>query len=155
MNQASQTIFLADDDEDDRLFFSMAVEAIKKDLKLLTFKDGEELMEYIDKDPELPQLLFLDINMPKMSGLECLEKIRSSEKWNEIPVAMYTTSGSDQEITRAKELGAQFYIIKPFELSVMADIISWTLETDWRNTVLTHSEFSAREANWKRRLRKL
>lgn len=148
MKDKKQTILLADDDEDDRMFFSMAVQEISMELKLLTFVDGDELMQYLNGEPDEPQMIFLDINMPKKSGLECLEEIRNSSRWKDVPVAMYTTSGSEQEITRAKQLGAQFYIIKPFEISVMAEIIGWTLETDWKNTVLPHNEFYAREATW-------
>jgi CheY-like chemotaxis protein len=74
-------IVLADDDEDDRLLFTEAFEELKIDTRVDTFKDGVELMNYLNKeDSILPSILFLDLNMPKKSGIECLKEIKQKEK---------------------------------------------------------------------------
>ncbi len=148
MTLKHKTVFLADDDEDDRLFFSMAVEGIGDNINLKTFNDGEQLMNYLNVDAEIPDILFLDINMPRLSGLECLEKIRNSNKWKDMPVAMYSTSGSEIDIERSKELGAQVYIMKPFKLKILIEIIEWVLNTDWENTSLSPKRFFIKESNW-------
>jgi len=147
----SHTLFLAEDDEDDRLFFSMAVAAVDKELKLIAFNDGVELISYLDKAAEIPNILFLDINMPKLSGLECLEEIRNCEDWKDIPVAMYSTSGNENDIERSRELGAQVFIMKPFQLSKLAEIIDWALSMDWEKTVLTPQEFFIKEKIWQKK----
>lgn len=148
MENNKEIIFLAEDDEDDRLFFSMAVDSFKKNIKLVTFNDGEELIKNIKTEIEKPQIIFLDINMPKLSGLECLERIRRSSNWKHVPVAMYSTSGNESDIEQSKKLGAQVFVMKPFQLTKLAEIIDWALHVDWGNTVLSSTEFFVREKTW-------
>ena len=72
-------IILADDDEDDRLFFTDAFSELKINTKVNTYNDGVELMNYLNSDDAiLPQVLFLDLNMPKKNGIECLHEIKSN-----------------------------------------------------------------------------
>lgn len=88
-------IILADDDEDDRLFFTDAFEEIKINTKVQTYKDGVELMDYLNReDAILPQVLFLDLNMPKKNGIECLHEIKQNEKFKDLAIAIYSTSSS-------------------------------------------------------------
>lgn len=148
MTLKHKTIFLADDDEDDRMFFAMAVDSASKDISLVTFNDGEQLMHHLRDNVEQPDILFLDINMPRLSGLECLEKIRNSDKWKDMPVAMYSTSGSEIDIERSKELGAQAYVMKPFKLNILIEIVEWALKNEWQNTVLSDKGFFIEESNW-------
>ena len=92
MNKEYSYIILADDDEDDRLFFTDAFSELKIKTKVDTFKDGVELMNYLN-DPEaiLPNVLFLDLNMPKKNGIECLHEIKSDDRFKDIAIAIYST----------------------------------------------------------------
>jgi CheY-like chemotaxis protein len=109
-------IYLADDDIDDREFFADAVSEIDPDVILKQAPDGMHLMDSLLtlSGPELPDFIFLDINMPGKSGLECLEEIRSSEgTLKEVNIVVLSTSSDPENIRRAFELGATFYAVKP------------------------------------------
>ena len=86
MNKEYIHIILADDDEDDRLFFTDAFEELKISTKVQTYNDGSELMEYLNsEDAILPEILFLDLNMPKKNGIECLKEIKANDKFSAKP----------------------------------------------------------------------
>ena len=107
-------IILADDDEDDILFFTDAFSELKINTKVNTFKDGVELMDYLnDDESRMPNVLFLDLNMPKKTGIECLKEIKASHKMSEIAIAIYSTSASEEDIEKTFVLGANIYIKKP------------------------------------------
>lgn len=75
------TIILTDDDEEDRDFFQYAILDLKIDCNLLLFSSGQELIDYLNNDNDIPDIVFLDLNMPGMSGFEALEKIRADKKF--------------------------------------------------------------------------
>src|ERR1700752_3068920 len=92
-------ILLADDDEDDQFLFKDAIRQIKVKSTVTTVNDGEQLMDYLyTKNVQLPNLIFLDLNMPKKNGIECLDEIRSNSTLNDISIAIYSTSASEQHI---------------------------------------------------------
>src|SRR5688572_22324718 len=99
MQQELLHVLLADDDEDDRLFFKEAFEEIKVKTVVETVNDGVQLMNYLNReDIPLPHVLFLDLNMPRKGGIECLEEIRANDKLKNLTVAIYSTSASEQDI---------------------------------------------------------
>lgn len=129
-------VYLADDDEDDRLLFSDAVESIIDDCEVTTFVDGERLIKQLDKHPEvIPFIIFLDINMPLMNGFECLQLIRSKPRYKDVPVVMYSTSSSQADIARSRELGANLYVQKPYNYEVMKLLMQQIFQTDWTKEV--------------------
>lgn len=86
-------ILLADDDKDDRIFFEKALKEIPIATHLTTVHDGEKLMDYLEKNIEhLPDVLFLDLAMPRKSGYECLAEIKDNEKLKVLHVIVLTTS---------------------------------------------------------------
>ena len=112
-------IVLADDDEGDRLLFKEALQDLKINAKISTLNDGVELMDYLTKnDTPLPFLLFLDLNMPRKNGLECLKEIRSIEKLREVPVAIYSTMN-----------GANVYIKKPNDFTALKAVLHQVVMT--------------------------
>ncbi len=114
MNQRAINIILAEDDESDRINFRDALEGLKVKINVHTVNDGIELMEYLLKEETpLPYLLFLDLNMPRKGGIECLKEIRGSEKLQSIIVAIYSTSISEKDIEDTFVNGANVYIKKP------------------------------------------
>ncbi|MGZ3902669.1 MAG: response regulator, partial [Bacteroidia bacterium] len=89
-------ILLADDDKDDRYFFEKALKTLSIKAQLTISEDGEKLMAYLLKHSEkLPDVLFLDLNMPRKNGAECLTEIKLHEKLKKLPVIIYSTSLHD------------------------------------------------------------
>jgi CheY-like chemotaxis protein len=113
-------ILLADDDMDDRFFFDKALKEIPIASQLITVNNGEQLMEYLTEHSyQLPDVLFLDLSMPRKTGFECLSEIKENAKLKGLTVIMFTTSftkGFDLEDNLRKTLirmGATDYIRKP------------------------------------------
>jgi CheY-like chemotaxis protein len=124
---------LADDDEDDRLFFKEAFEEVKIKYTISAFNDGEQLMEYLyDEKNPLPDIIFLDLNMPRKSGIECLKEIRANERLKRISVAIYSTSSSEQDIEDTFVSGANVYIRKPNDFNMLKKILSDVVHINWQ-----------------------
>jgi len=124
MAKEYMNIILADDDEDDRLFFTDAFEELKINTKVNTYNDGVELMDYLNTDDAiLPDILFLDLNMPRKSGKECLIEIRDNEKFQNIAIAIYSTSSSEEDIEETFVQGANIYIKKPSDFTLLKNTI--------------------------------
>jgi CheY-like chemotaxis protein len=133
MNDALTHIILADDDEDDRLFFTDAFEELKMATKVTTFKDGVYLMDYLnDTTNPLPHILFLDLNMPRKSGMECLQEIKENNRYDNIVIAIYSTSSSDQDIENTFVQGANIYIKKPSDFKMLKKMLSNVVSTNWQ-----------------------
>lgn len=124
MNQDPLRIVLADDDASDRSNFMDAFEELKIKSVVHTVRDGVELMDYLEKeDTPLPYLLFLDLNMPRKNGLECLKEIRSTPKLKDVIVAIYSTSSSDRDIDATFVNGANVYIKKPNDFASLKQVL--------------------------------
>ena len=125
-------IFLADDDADDRMFFEDALKKVIIPTQLTLSNDGLELMSNLEKviEPPPPDVIFLDLNMSRKNGFECLEEIRNTPKLKDIPVIIFSTTASDDVVNKTYEHGANHYICKPqsFELLVKAIETVLTLE---------------------------
>ncbi|MBG6061131.1 CheY-like chemotaxis protein [Flavobacterium sp. CG_9.1] len=126
-------ICLADDDEDDRLFFTDAFDELKINTRVSTFNDGVELMDYLNhSDSVLPNVLFLDLNMPKKNGVECLLEIKKNERLNDIAIAIYSTSSSEEHIEETFINGANIYIKKPSDFENLKKILSEIVTINWQ-----------------------
>jgi CheY-like chemotaxis protein len=126
-------IILADDDEDDILFFTDAFDELKINTKVDTFKDGEELMNYLNTDKAvMPNVLFLDLNMPKKTGIECLTEIKANNKMSGIAIAIYSTSASEEDIEKTFVLGANIYIKKPGDFKKLKKVLSEVVSINWQ-----------------------
>lgn len=126
-------IILADDDEDDILFFTDAFDELKINTKVNTFKDGEELMNYLNtNEAVMPNVLFLDLNMPKKTGLECLAEIKDNDKMSGIAIAIYSTSASEEDIEKTFVLGANIYIKKPADFKKLKKVLSEVVSINWQ-----------------------
>ncbi len=106
-------ILLADDDLDDRYFFDKVLEALPILTHLTTVDDGEKLMTYLSENLKtLPDILFLDLNMPRKKGFECLFEIKNNNKLKKIPVIVYSTFVDKDMADLLYKGGADFYIPK-------------------------------------------
>jgi CheY-like chemotaxis protein len=125
-------ILLAEDDPDDRLFFEEALKEIKIKHSLTILKDGSELLKYLKEADLLPHILFLDLNMPKKSGIECLQEIRKDEKFSNLCVAIYSTSSAEVDLEGTFVAGANVYIKKPTNIETLKKIISNVVTVNWQ-----------------------
>lgn len=127
-------IALADDDEDDRVIFGEVLEEINIRTKLSIFKNGQELTVYLSlPDILLPDLLFLDINMPIKNGLQCLCEMRNNPRFDHIFIAIYSTSSSEKDIQNTFKNGADIYINKPNTFCEMLKVVEKALRTNWQH----------------------
>lgn len=133
MQEKEFYIALADDDKDDRMFFTEAFDELKIDTKVKTYKDGVELMNYLNnKTNVLPSILFLDLNMPKKSGIECLSEIKKDDYFKDIAIAIYSTSASEEDIENTFVLGANIYIKKPDSFNKLKKILADVIRINWQ-----------------------
>lgn len=125
MENAALKILLADDDESDRLLFKDAFKELKIKSIIHTVNNGTQLMDYLAKiDAALPHLIFIDLNMPRKNGVECLKEIRSNKKFKEIVIAIYSTSASENDINETFRNGANVYIKKPSDFSILKQLLA-------------------------------
>jgi CheY-like chemotaxis protein len=123
-NPVPKLILLADDDADDRMLFEEALIEIDTRILLNTATDGEELMHMLEKKVRLdPIVIFLDLNMPKKNGFECLKEIKQKDKFKDIPVIVYSTSCQEETINQMYVHGASYYICKPNSFAKLKDSI--------------------------------
>jgi CheY-like chemotaxis protein len=123
-------VLLADDDPDDRMLFEDAVSGIDAAITLSMAKDGEELMQMLNTAILLPDVLFLDLNMPRKNGFECLEEIRANRNFNDIFISIYSTTASSREMEETFNKGANLFINKPNTFSELKAMLSKVFSLD-------------------------
>lgn len=130
-------ILLADDDIDDCLFFKEALGEILLSTHFTAVHDGEQLMQLLKDDTiELPHILFLDINMPRKNGFECLAEIKQNIRLKELPVVIFSTSFEQEVVNSLYISGAHYFIRKPSAFLQFKNIIQHTLTLIMQENVL-------------------
>jgi len=133
MSNTLLNIALADDDEDDRFLFNEAIHEIDIRTKLSLFNHGQELMDYLNLPKVvLPNLIFLDLNMPIKNGMQCLTEIRQNPALRDIAIAIYSTSSSEKDIEDTFLNGANIYINKPNNFTKLQEVIEKVLQLNWQ-----------------------
>jgi CheY-like chemotaxis protein len=128
MNVDQLNILLADDDTDDCLFFKDAIGELIPSSNFTAVHNGEQLMQLLtNKTNKLPDVLFLDLNMPRKNGFECLSEIKQNTALKALPVVVFSTSFEQEVVNRLYDNGAQYFIRKPSEFSLYKKIILHTL----------------------------
>lgn len=118
-------VVLIDDDRDDAELFKEALSEINSSIGFEHFEDSKQgLQTLLEKQNNLPDLIFLDINMPITSGWQCLSEFKKTEHLKDIPVIMFTTSSQPREKEMAKEMGAKDFITKPSEYRTLKELLS-------------------------------
>ncbi len=136
------TILMADDDADDRLLAGRAfanIQQWKVDLQFV--EDGVELMDYLyrrdkyrDAVHRLPQLILLDLNMPRKNGWEVLEEIKADPELKKIPIVILTTSEAEEDVINSYNKGVNSYITKPVSFEQLVKVAQ-ALGNYWFDTV--------------------
>jgi len=129
-------IFYADDDAEDREMFCDVIQQINPAIKVVLSKDGHEALKILNLQTPLPDLIFLDINMPRVNGIECLIKIKSDDRLKTVPVIIYSTTADSREVKKMILLGAEGFISKVNSLGELKDSIRKVLMKDY---TLLHS----------------
>jgi CheY-like chemotaxis protein len=128
-------ILIAEDDADDRFFFDRALSELDNATRLTAVNDGEQLMDYLTEHPEdLPDVLFLDINMPRKSGYECMSEIKGNPLLKDLFVVMFSTFYSrqinyEQEmLIKLHNIGMEDFIRKPQDFEQLKQTILKVLD---------------------------
>lgn len=132
-NKQNIRVLLTDDDEDDREFFADAIAELQLDFPVEFCNNGLELLNRLyDKSLHVPDIIFLDLNMPVMSGFETLQQIRGDVQFKNIPViAIYSTSATEEGIKNTFGLGANAYVVKPVSFDDLKKLLKKVIEIDW------------------------
>ena len=119
------TCFLIDDDADDQEIFAMALAKLGMPIDCIVASDGHEALEKIHIDKTfVPDLIFLDLNMPRMNGKQCLKEIKRVERFQQVPVIVYSTSSELKDIDEVKLLGASDYVTKQPSVSALITMLT-------------------------------
>lgn len=128
MNSRPLQLLLADDDDDDCFLFEEALSEIPVPTHLTTVHNGEQLMQLLAQlTNDLPYILFLDLNMPRKDGFQCLHEIKQNEKLKNLPVIIFSTSCQDAIADRLYRSGAKHYICKPNNFAQLKNVIHQVL----------------------------
>jgi len=132
-NKAKINAILVDDDPDDRMLFENAFSDINSNSNLLAFKNGAEAISHFEQnETEAPHIVFLDLNMPLVDGLEVLDYLRRSEKYQRVPIVIYSTSSAERDIQATLSAGANIYIVKPNTYQKLKLAIDKALRMQWQ-----------------------
>ncbi len=127
------SIFIVDDDPDDQELVQEALDMAGLDWASRTFGDGQELLDHL-QDDNLPALILLDLNMPRVDGRTALKVIKEDDRLRHIPIVVLTTSRNDEDVHHCYKLGANSFITKPQRFEDLLKFIK-TLGEYWTEVV--------------------
>lgn len=138
MNSKPIRLLLAEDDPDDRYLIGEAIDENQLNVQLYVVEDGDELLDYLLQQGKyanraewpLPELILLDLNMPRLDGREALEQIRTHPELRSIPVVVLTTSRAEEDVQRTYNAGISGYIPKPVTFTGLLEVIN-AIGTYW------------------------
>lgn len=117
--------FIIDDDLDDQEIFTLAVNRVNAAIQCTFANDGVHAIERLTTDQEFtPGRIFMDLNMPRMNGIECLAKLREIDRLKNVPIFMCSTSADPRVIEKARILGATDFIVKPSTIAEFAEVLA-------------------------------
>jgi len=116
-------LLLVDDDTDDHEIFRSALSHIEDQITLLCASNGQAALQMLSAQETLPDFIFLDLNMPRMGGIQFLSEIKKSELLRSIPVIVYSTSNHPHDKDRSLQAGAERFVTKPAKFSELCSMI--------------------------------
>ena len=121
-------ILLAEDDQDDIELFLEAIDSVTNEVDVTVVNDGQACLDLARKSTFLFDIFFLDINMPRLNGLKCLQALREISEYHRVPVVMLSTASDMKTIQLAYSCGANLYLKKEWEYSVFTKEIRSALD---------------------------
>jgi len=115
--------FLIDDDEDDREIFAMALKKAHAGFVCAMAKNGKEAIAHVTEGDFIPGYIFVDLNMPLVSGRECVAAFKKVERFADVPIIVYTTSSFEKDVEDLKNLGATHYLVKPTSFTTLVTLL--------------------------------
>lgn len=126
-----KNVLLAEDDEEDVLLFKTVLSELNQSIIVTVAADGNLLMTFLKQAILLPEMIFLDLNMPHKNGFECLSEIKGNAKWNSIKIVILSTSSQPQQIETAYKGGADLYLAKPVSYTQFKNMLEKCLNLNW------------------------
>lgn len=127
--------FIVDDDIDDQELFIEAVNEVDNSIQCLSATDCEEALDLLKSGRmELPDMIFLDLNMPRLNGKQCLVELKKQANLRHIPVIIYSTSSEKRDIEETSRLGAAHFLTKPNKFEELCRALSFVVSQDWSLT---------------------
>jgi CheY-like chemotaxis protein len=129
-------LFIIDDDTEDQEIFIEALKEVSPEIECHTATSWEEAVpQLISNQAALPELIFLDLNMPKLNGKQVLKELKANSVISSIPVIMYSTSFAPRDIQEIRTLGAVHHLIKPSRYDQLCEALKQILSTKWDEKV--------------------
>jgi CheY-like chemotaxis protein len=125
-------LFIIDDDMEDQEIFMEALKEVDPNIQCFTAISGEEAFKQLQTEMlMLPDIIFLDMNMPKLNGKQVLREIRKTKSLYQVPVIMYSTSFAPNDIEEIKQLGAVHHLLKPARFDDLCRALEHVLAIQW------------------------
>ena len=132
MMKQKRTFFIVDDDIDDQDLFIEAVNEVDDSIECMSASNCEEALDLLkNKKIGKPDMIFLDLNMPKLNGKQCLAELKKEAHLADIPVIIYSTSSEKRDIEETSRLGAAHFLTKPNKFEELCKAISYVVSRDW------------------------
>lgn len=128
-----KNIYLAEDDSDDVFIFKYALKRLGLNCRITVFPNGQELLDKLQNINIFPDIIFLDINMPKLNGLDTLVQIKEMESFHSTPVIVYSTSNNNIDAIKALEGRASLYLVKPNNIDELTKMLVKILSLNWKS----------------------
>lgn len=120
-----KTCYLIDDDIDDQDIFRMSLDVIDNTIKCDVVDNGQDAVQRLSAEIDYtPDYIFVDVNMPKMNGIECLKQLKNISRLSSTQIIMFSTSEDSRIISQCKQLGAKDFVVKPASLDSLSLILS-------------------------------
>jgi DNA-binding response OmpR family regulator len=126
-------VVIAEDDHDDFEMFSLAIQDLSLTVVIRRAENGEVLMQLLESN--MPDILFLDIALPRKDGKQCLREIRANKKYDLLPVVMYTSFHDPKSIEFSFREGANIFVIKPSSYKELKEILKRIFAIEWKKSM--------------------
>lgn len=136
----NKTFFIVDDDLDDQELFIEAVSEVDKSISCISASNCEEALDLLkNRKIDLPDMIFLDLNMPRLNGKQCLAELKRVSELKHIPVIIYSTSSEKRDIEETSRLGAAHFLTKPNKFEELCKALTFVVSKDWNPVSNQHS----------------
>jgi len=129
------TVFIVDDDEDDKEMFCEVISDISNCHKCIAASNGQEALQLLQNCETLPNFIFLDLNMPRMNGKQCLIQLKKNERLSAIPVIIYSTSKLQSDREETMQSGAAHFLTKPSSMQQLKKELEFILARKYNKMI--------------------